>query len=189
MSAGFLGMCLLGDLRQHTLAFLGINSVAWLGYGISVVWALRRSQGVAPRSRVGLIVIGFALLFRVALVATTPPTLSDDVYRYIWDGRVSNAGTSPYAHAVDSPDLDWLESSLRGKVNHAWMASPYLPTAQALFSVVYRLAPESPLAFQLAIDIWHSICNVEGVKDVGLEVVDCLWADQINGLLRAGVDG
>jgi len=30
------------------------------------------------------------------------------------------------------------------------MASPYLPAAQALFAAVYRLAPDSPLAFQVA---------------------------------------
>jgi hypothetical protein len=92
----------------------------------------------------------FAVLFRLTLLLTSPPTLSDDVYRYMWDGRLANAGVNPYAYAVDSPQLDRFESPLRDLVNHSWMASPYLPTAQALSTVVYRIAPHSPLAFQVA---------------------------------------
>ena len=181
MSACFLWMCLLGDQRQHTLSFLALNSAAWVGYGVSIRWMLRRSTDYAYRSRVILAVLGFAVLFRVALLTTTPPTLSDDVYRYIWDGRVSNAGTSPYAHAVDSPDLDWLGSPLRHKVNHAWMASPYLPTAQALFWVVYRLAPDRPLAFRMAsvlFDLLTACMIMDMLRRLGLDrehVLLYLW--------------
>lgn len=53
-----------------------------------------------------------------------------------------------------------------------------------------------PLAFQLAFEIWQNVKEVAGVKGVHLEVVDCLWAKQINKLLeeesesenRKGVD-
>ena len=41
-----------------------------------------------------------------------------------------------------------------------------------------------PLAFQLATQIWENVQEVEGVKNLRLEVVDCLWAEQINQLLR-----
>ena len=41
-----------------------------------------------------------------------------------------------------------------------------------------------PLAFELAQEIWHSLQQIEGVKSIHVEVVDCLWADQINQLLR-----
>lgn len=41
-----------------------------------------------------------------------------------------------------------------------------------------------PLAFELAQDIWQSLRQIEGVKSIHIEVVDCLWADQINQLLR-----
>jgi alpha-1,6-mannosyltransferase len=89
-------------------------------------------------------------LFRATLLFATPPTLSDDVYRYIWDGRLTNAGVNPYAYAVESPLLNRFDSPQRALVNNSWMASPYLPAAQALFAAVYRLAPDSPLAFQVA---------------------------------------
>ena len=40
-----------------------------------------------------------------------------------------------------------------------------------------------PLAFSLAMEIHKAIQEVEGVVGLRLEVVDCLWADQINELL------
>lgn len=91
----------------------------------------------------------FAILFRLPLL-TTPPTLSDDVYRYMWDGRLQTLGVNPYAHRVDSPALDQFATPNRQRVNNASMASPYLPLAQMMFATVARIAPESELGFQLA---------------------------------------
>ena len=152
MEICLIGMIFLHDLRQHTIPFLGLYGLACLGYGITACWLLRGLHRSEPRPRGDPIalILGLAILFRVTLLFTTPPTLSDDVYRYIWDGRLTNAGGNPYAHAVESPLLDQFDSPQRALVNNSWMASPYLPAAQALFAAVYRLAPDSPLAFQVA---------------------------------------
>jgi hypothetical protein len=147
MEVCFIGMVLLHDLRQHTIPFLGLYGLACLGYGIAVYWLLRDGP---DRRRTLPPILSLAILFRATLLFTTPPTLSDDVYRYIWDGRLTNAGVNPYAHAVQSPLLDRFDSPQRDLVNNSWMASPYLPAAQALFAAVYRIAPDSPLAFQVA---------------------------------------
>lgn len=53
--------------------------------------------------------------------------------------------------------------------------------------VKLRFRPSSfvcPLAFELAREIWESLREIEGVKSIDIEVVDCLWADQINQVLR-----
>jgi len=144
MLLSFVGMAVLQDLRQHMVPFLVLYGVAFLGYAAAVAWSLRR-----PGRRGTLaLMLGLAAAFRAALLFATPPTLSDDVYRFIWDGRLVNAGVNPYAHAADSPLLDPLDTPLRPLINHSDMASPYLPAAQALFAAVYRLGPESPFAFQ-----------------------------------------
>ena len=139
-------MAVLRDLQAHTLSFLVLYGLACIGFGAAVwiVFPKRLKGGALP------LIVGLAVLYRLALLFTTPPTLSSDVYRYIWDGRLANAGVSPYAHAVHSPRLDRYDSPQRALVNNEWMASPYLPAAQALFALVYRLAPGSPLAFQVA---------------------------------------
>jgi len=131
-----VGMVFLQDLRQHTIPFLGLYGLACLGYGIAVYWLLRGPD----RRRTLPLILGLAVSFRVTLLFTTPPTLSDDVYRYIWDGQLANARVSPYAYAVESPLLDRFDSPQRALVNNSWMASPYLPAAQALFAAVYWLS-------------------------------------------------
>ena len=141
-----IGMALLQDLIHAIVPFLVLYGIAGLGYVLAVFTLLRgrRRDWSLP------LILGLALLFRLALLFTTPPTLSNDVYRYLWEGRLAQAGVNPYTHAVDSPALDSLDSPLRRQVAHSWMASPYLPAAQAVFWAIHAVAPDSPLAFQVA---------------------------------------
>ena len=142
MEVCFAAIVALPILRGPSLKpFLVFFLLASAAYAMAVLWL-----GRAPLSVRGI--WAFAILFRLTVLLTSPPTLSDDVYRYIWDGRLANAGVSPYAHTVNSPLLDQFDSLERSLVNNAWMASPYLPVSQALFAAVYRLAPANPLAFQ-----------------------------------------
>jgi alpha-1,6-mannosyltransferase len=129
----------------------GPAATTFLAYFLMAAGAYAVAVACLGRDRLSLRAIwAFAILFRLTLLLTSPPTLSDDVYRYIWDGRLANAGVNPYAYAVESSLLDPFDSPQRALVNNSWMASPYLPTAQGLFAAVYRLAPDSPLAFQIA---------------------------------------
>lgn len=119
--------------------------VCFTAAGLAYVLALLRLRHEQPSLR---LIWGFALLFRLVLVLT-PVSLSDDVYRYIWDGHLLAAGQNPYAEPVNSPDLDAYDTPLRARVNFDWMATPYLPAAQAYFALVETLAPQNPFAFQL----------------------------------------
>ena len=125
-------------LRRFVVYFVS----AAAAYAVAVLW-LKRASLSLPAIWV------FAVLFRLILLLASPPTLSDDVYRYIWDGRLIDSGVNPYAHIVDSPLLDHLDSPQRHLVNNAWMASPYLPVSQVLFAAVYRAFPGSPFSFQV----------------------------------------
>jgi len=57
---------------------------------LTAVWGVfcrRPPQGQAARAgRVTLLVVGVAVLARLAVLATHQPALSDDVYRYTFDG-------------------------------------------------------------------------------------------------------
>jgi hypothetical protein len=169
----FAGMALLGDLRQRLVPFLILYGLAYLAYAAAVWWLLRRSNG---RRKLTLIVAS-SVSFRVLLLLTSPPTLSTDVYRYVWDGRLANAGVNPYAHAVDSPLLDPYHSVQRALVDHSWMATPYLPAAQAFFAVVYRLVPDSAVAFQVAavvLDLLAGFVVIDLLRRLGLPLARSL---------------
>ncbi len=84
----FMAIASLHDLRQPVVPFLKLYGLAYLGYGVAVTHLLRRPV----RRRAFPLILGLAVLFRVTLLFSSPPTLSDDVYRYVWDGRLTNAG-------------------------------------------------------------------------------------------------
>lgn len=88
-----------------------------------------------------------AVAFRLLLLTTTP-TLSDDVYRYLWEGHLWTEGVSPYEHPPPDPALDAHEIPVRNQVNNATLASPYLPAAHAVFAVAALVAPSEPITMQ-----------------------------------------
>ncbi|MFF2542988.1 hypothetical protein ACFVUY_10525 [Kitasatospora sp. NPDC058063] len=65
--------------------------------------ALVLLRGVGDRHVMPLVLAGSVAVAAVGLLA--PPRTSDDAYRYVWDGRVQAAGTSPYARTPDDPAL------------------------------------------------------------------------------------
>ena len=150
------------------LAYAGLASVDWRFGTLRAAYTPQSIgwYGLAFLSYLGLLVCaekrsismrwmwGGAILFRIILLFTTP-TLSDDVYRYLWDGYVANEGVSPYAHAINSPELDYLDIPERSLANNAWMASPYLPAAQVVFFGVTAVFPLQPFYLQAAMVIFE----------------------------------
>jgi len=132
----------LPSLRgSYVVSFLAFFLIAAAAYALAVA---RLDHDRLPLAAIWV----FAILFRLILLVTDP-TLSDDVFRYIWDGHLLNQGINPFSLPVNSPLLDQYDTLLRGLVNHDWMASPYLPVSQFFFALVNRVAPQSILAFQV----------------------------------------
>ena len=81
-----------GDETNAFTRHVSVFTALFVLYLSATSLTLRRGG----HDRVGLgLVLGFGLLFRVA-VLPTPVVLSSDVNRYLWDGRVQRAGISPY---------------------------------------------------------------------------------------------
>lgn len=133
----------LAGLRVHQAT--EVYFVAFFVYLIAAALVVRAARG--SRGALGVVVVG-AILFRVIALAHDPQ-LSDDVYRYVWDGRVQAAGINPYLYAPDAPDLAGLRDPLWERVNHKSQPTPYPPLSQGLFALVYRLAPDSVRAMQV----------------------------------------
>ncbi len=77
-------------------------------------------------------VLLWAIVFRIPFILS-PPVLSDDVWRYLWDGKVAVAGINPYSYAPDDPALFSLRDGLWDRVNHRSVPTIYPPFAQILF--------------------------------------------------------
>ena len=131
-----------GTLRDSlTPQTIGWYLLAFAGFLLALWWNERR-----PVPFVWLWVI--PIVFRLLLLSTTP-TLSDDVYRYMWDGNVTTAGVSPYAYPLDAPELDCIHIPARDLANNPSLGTPYLPVAQATFAATAGVAPSEPLGLQI----------------------------------------
>ena len=142
MQAALMYLVSLGDLSLRIPALWSALAVAFLGYGIASAWCLRRPGLSLP------VVLLLALLFRLTMLAS-PASLSGDVYRYVWDGRVQSAGINPYAHAPDATALAHLRDDGFQQINHRQIPTIYPPLSQLYFRLVCLIDP-SPLAMKIA---------------------------------------
>ena len=61
----------------------------------------------SPRRADLRLVVLVAVVLRVPFLLTEP-LLSDDIFRYVWDGRVQHAGINPYLYAPEAQELAFL---------------------------------------------------------------------------------
>jgi alpha-1,6-mannosyltransferase len=87
------------------------------------------------------LIVGLAILFRLTLLFS-PPVLSGDVYRYVWDGKVSNMGINPYRYAPESENLFGLrDDAIYPKINPKSARTLYPPLMQYIFRAVTFFHP------------------------------------------------
>jgi len=103
-----------------------------------------------------LLVLTAGAVFRIVLVPTAP-VLSDDAYRYLWDGRVIAAGIDPYAYAPSAPDLRSLrDDQVWPRINRPTQRTIYPPLAQALFAGTWQVGLRTTTAWKalvVAVDV------------------------------------
>ncbi len=138
----FAAMARLGDLKLHVIETIILALAAGAVYCVAL-YALEH----CPEHRAAFwLVLAGALLFRLTL-APLPPTLSTDMYRYRWDGRVQNAGWNPYSLNALDPRLKSLRDSTWAGMPGPEVPAIYPPLAELIFRGTARLT-QSPLGFK-----------------------------------------
>jgi len=156
------GLAVAGELRGR----VGLLLAAQAALALLMLAAFRL---VRAHPRLGTWALVAALAFRLLSVAGEP-RLSDDVYRYVWDGRVQLHGIQPYRHAPDDPALSWLRDADWSRINHRHLGTLYPPLAELVFALL-ALCGAGPGGFRLAL----------GLADFGVVVALAAW------LARAGL--
>ena len=151
------------DLVQTPGLFLVVFALAFFCYAAGS-WCLTAERGWRPL----FIVLAVAIVARLLLLPAAP-TLSTDVYRYVWDARVAHARIDPYLYTPEAKELEPLrDQDVFPRLNHPTWRTIYPPGAQAFFQAVYHLRPDSVLAMKAALGLGEL---------VGLAVVGGLvWA-------------
>jgi hypothetical protein len=159
-----LVMVLLGRLPSwfHDLGtFQALFALAF-GFFALALLRIRRYQRL-PHA--GLAVLAVATAARLALLPAAP-SLSGDLYRYVWEGRVIAHGGNPYRQSPDDPALAALrDPAIYPNINHKGLATIYPPLAEAGFALVARISP-TVTAFKLWV-VLH---------DLALVLVLIVWA-------------
>jgi hypothetical protein len=81
----------------------------------------------------GIVHLGILSIVLRAAVCALPA--SDDVARYIWEGRIQNSGYNPYDHAPSDPRLASLRDENWSRINHKNIAAVYGPLAELGFRI------------------------------------------------------
>src|SRR6266852_268588 len=90
MECGFVALLAAKPEPGRTSFFLVLYFVVFVLYLLAVRDTLRgKSDGAGP------LVLGLACLFRLTFLAAAP-ALGHDLYRYLWDGRVTLSGGNPF---------------------------------------------------------------------------------------------
>lgn len=139
-----LGLLAVFDLSSRLLPSLVLLALGFVALG----WSVRR-LACDPPTATGVLVVALALR---AILLPLPPTLSDDLLRYVWDGRVATAGHNPYLLAPEDEELASLRDERWRRMPHKEVPTVYPPVALGLFSIA-ALLPAPLLAIKVLLTL------------------------------------
>lgn len=116
------------------IKLVGVQTALYL----VAAWTILR---VRESRSVLMIALVFAALLRLVIIFS-PPYLSDDIYRYVWDGRVQAAGINPYRYIPADQSLVALrDEKIYPKINRREYARTiYPPVAEAIYFLTTRVS-------------------------------------------------
>jgi alpha-1,6-mannosyltransferase len=153
---------LLPATRVSTEVFLWVSGFhSALGLLLAFLW-----RGNMERPSLLL------LLFVLPRLLTFPmqPWLSDDVYRYLWDGLICTQGYNPYAHLPNSAELLHLRGSIYALMDYKHISTLYPPLGQVLFALCIKIGGLFGTSWQAPYFVWKTTligCEAVGVYFAG----------------------
>jgi alpha-1,6-mannosyltransferase len=137
-----LGLLLLGLCRQgvseihHFVIGFGLVAMYQALLYLVAVWVVLNW----PVNRWTLVIILVCAAGCRLVCLFSPPFLSTDIFRYVWDGRVQGAGINPYRYIPADPHLAFLRDlDIYPHINRrSYAHTVYPPGAQMLFLLITR---------------------------------------------------
>jgi hypothetical protein len=132
----YLILGLSGDIRSEIEKFWLMILPIYFIYGLLIINSLRNR--LSEKISFFWFII-FGILFRLALLPSEP-FLSDDIYRYLWDGKIFAAGINPYKYApVDIQLQEFRDQFVFPFLNFPEIATSYPPVSQFMFFINHYL--------------------------------------------------
>jgi hypothetical protein len=143
---------------------------------LTAAWLLlcRRTPHRRPgqAGRVTVLIVGVAVLARLAVLLTHQPALSDDLYRYTFDGRNLARGINPYVvkprDRIDAEPRWPGEVAVAELINNPELPTIYLPVSQWVFAAASLLTPTAWSGPQAAGRVYRAVFVAFDVAAIGL---------------------
>jgi hypothetical protein len=124
-----------GDIKKNIPCFAILYTASFITY-IFAIFYISKNAGTdeqddnSSRAVLWAIII-FSLMFRLTLLPVAP---SDDIYRYLWEGKLQLNGISPYSHPPEASSLEHLRDSFFSGINHKHLSTIYPPLTLMVFA-------------------------------------------------------
>jgi len=154
MALGLILVTAMAYLLHRRLG--GWMLIGAFAIGTCCAFAAGRLVGEAHQKTALIVILAGAAAMRLVLLFSEP-TLSSDLYRYIWDGRVQAAGVNPYRFVPAAAELAALrDPDIWPHINRAdYAVTLYPPGAQLVFLGLTRIS-ESVVAMKLALLLFEA---------------------------------
>ena len=133
-----VGLCRQGvnEIHHFVIGFGWVAMYQALLYLVAVWVVLNR-----PVNRWTFVIILVCAAGCRLVCLFSPPFLSTDIFRYVWDGRVQAAGINPYRYIPADPHLAFLRDlDIYPHINRrSYAHTIYPPGAQMLFLLITRI--------------------------------------------------
>jgi Glycosyltransferase family 87 len=176
-TAGTVALVLLGGAACAVLAHDAVRApgvvyratpllrdiAAWTAVAVATALVARR----LPRRAVVAVVLLLAVAIRVSALAEKAP-ISDDLYRYAWDGHVQAAGVDPYRYPPADPALTPLRAG-----QWYWPADATCRQLQGHPGCTLINRAGAPTIYPPAAELWFLALDASGLprlQDRGLEL-------------------
>jgi hypothetical protein len=135
LAAIFIGVGRETRLQEHVPEFIAWMLIVGMVY-IAGCYVVENF----PLGGVALaVIVGAGILARLA-VLPAPPSLTDDLYRYQWDGRVERAGFNPYTVYPAMRRLARFQNSLHPITTGRTVPAIYPPLSEWVFAQLRTIA-------------------------------------------------
>ncbi|MCW4033445.1 MAG: hypothetical protein NWF08_08680, partial [Candidatus Bathyarchaeota archaeon] len=139
---------LLQNLSTNTSEYVRLFLLSFIVYFISIVISLKINVKRKDMKFFFISVFIFSGIYR-ALLVFVEPTLSEDIFRYYWDGKLLVNGVNPYFFRSSAHELDWLRNTASGHHDFQNTFTVYPPIAQLFFGFIYLISGDNFLGMKI----------------------------------------
>jgi hypothetical protein len=134
----FAILCVEAELRVAIPLLVGVTATVTIVLAYVLYYGERGGIAWSP-----YVILAVALLLRLMFLFA-PPQLSDDIYRYQWDGSNLLQGSNPYAEPPSKVAPPPALSGVHSRINHPEYVTIYPPAAQMVFAAGAALKRDIP---------------------------------------------